>query len=602
MRILHRLGAVLAALMLCGASLAPSSVAAAPPSYSRLGLDPAVKIHPLLQVGAQAEPLRTVRVIVQKTKPDVHAVDLATKVLGQVVEEYKVVPAFVLELPQAAVSTLALDPDVRYISPDGPVQVIPQLPLVRPGSSTHPHAPKGVDEHHSSISPAGLRTVYPFVSGATQAWSGAANWDHNPLTGANVSVAVIDSGVDAGQPDLAGHVVAVNVNAQAAHGAADGYGHGTHVAGIIAGHDAGGAYLGVAPNATVISVKVTDDNGVAYESDLLRGLDWINQYRGEYHIGVVNLSVTTSLPSSYATSPIDAAVEYLYHQNVTVVAAAGNLGSAEDAVWYAPANDPLALTVGCLDDAATVASNDDSLCSISSHGITEDGFAKPDLVASGRKVYSALASGFDGQDVVLAREFPDRVTADGNHIRLSGTSMAAPVVAGAVALLLERTPGLTPDQVRQLLVGTATTYPGQTDTAGAVNIPAAIAASQHPPRHNPFGPLPRGATTPPAGAHTLVWDGSNWANAYWNTSHWDTSHWDTSHWDTSHWDTSHWDKSHWDTSHWDTSHWDTSHWDANYLDTSHWDTAYWDTSHWDATYWDTSHWDTSHWDNARSYD
>ena len=148
-------------------------------------------------------------------------------------------------------------------------------------------------------------------------------------------MAVVDSGIDATHPDLSGRVVAINVNRNALT-AADGYGHGTHVAGAIAGNDPSGRYLGIAPNATIVSVKVTDDNGVAFESDLLRGLDWVSLNRDAYNIGVINLSVTTGLPSSYQTSPIDAAVEALVHQNVTVVAAAGNLGSAEDAVWYAP--------------------------------------------------------------------------------------------------------------------------------------------------------------------------------------------------------------------------------------------------------------------------
>src|ERR687886_325218 len=148
--------------------------------------------------------------------------------------------------------------------------------------------------------------------------------------------------------------------------------------------------------------------------------------------------------------------------------------NAEDAVWYAPANDPFVITVGCLDDNQTAAPEDDSLCPISSRGVTQDGFAKPDLVAPGRKIESALSSGINGQGSILAGEFPDRITADGEHIRLSGTSMAAPQVTAAIALLLQRHGGLLPNQVRQLLVNTASTYPGQPDQAGVLNIPAAL--------------------------------------------------------------------------------------------------------------------------------
>ena len=120
-------------------------------------------------------------------------------------------------------------------------------------------------------------------------------------------------------------------------------------------------------------------------------------------------------PVKLCDQPIDAAVENLWHQGVTVVASAGNLGSAEDAVWYAPGNDPLVITVGCLDDNQTVAPGDDSLCLISSRGATEDGFAKPELVAPGRKIVSTLAAGINGQPVPLATEFR-RITADGRHI------------------------------------------------------------------------------------------------------------------------------------------------------------------------------------------
>ncbi len=239
------------------------------------------------------------------------------------------------------------------------------------------------------------------------------------------------------------------------------------------------------------------------------------------------------------------------HQHVTVVAAAGNLGTAEDAVWYAPANDPLAITVGCVDDNQTTTSSDDSLCPISSRGVTQDGFAKPDVVAPGRKIYSALAEPLNGADPTLAQEFPDRVVPDGMHLRLSGTSMAAPMVTGAVAVLLERQPGLTPDQIRQTLVGTATRYPGQPDAAGEISLPAVIAASQHPPAQTPFGPLPVSGTTPPTGAHTLLWDGANWANVFWDSAHWDSAHWDSAHWDSAYWDSAHWDSAHWDSGSWD---------------------------------------------------
>src|ERR687885_455796 len=412
--------ASLAASLLIGSSaVAPAASAS---STTVVSLDPDQKIHPLLQDGAQVDPTALVRVIVQKTRADVASSAIAATIPGlQVSEDYHYIPAFVATLPQTAVATLALNASVRYISPDASVQVIPSVPQVPSKPAPRPPAPKPVAPPKTGFDSSNLLTTFPFVSGATKAWSGAATPDNHRFSGVNISVAVIDSGVDATHPDISGQVLAVNVN-RSASGPDDGYGHGTHVAAIINGHDADGQYYGIAPSATVISVKIADDKGQAYESDLLRGIDWVRANRDAYHIRAVNLSVSSGVAAGYAVSPVDAAVERLWKDNVTVVAAAGNLGSAQDAVWYAPANDPFVITVGCLDDNQTAASSDDSLCPISSRGVTEDGFAKPDLVAAAQRRGGALAPGIRARGPLRAGGSRDRITADGEHIRLSGTS------------------------------------------------------------------------------------------------------------------------------------------------------------------------------------
>jgi serine protease AprX len=559
--------ASLAASLLIGSSaVAPAASAS---STTVVSLDPDQKIHPLLQDGAQVDPTALVRVIVQKTRADVASSVIAATIPGlQVSEDYHYIPAFVATLPQAAVATLALDASVRYISPDASVQVIPSVPQVPSKPAPRPPAPKPVAPPKTGFDSSNLLTTFPFVSGATKAWSGAATRDDHRFSGVNMSVAVIDSGVDATHPDISGQVLAVNVN-RSASGPDDGYGHGTHVAAIINGHDADGQYYGIAPSATVISVKIADDKGQAYESDLLRGIDWVRANRDAYHIRAVNLSVSSGVAAGYAVSPVDAAVERLWKDNVTVVAAAGNLGSAQDAVWYAPGNDPYVITVGCLDDNRTVAPDDDSLCPISSRGITQDGFAKPDLVAPGRKIVSALSSGINQQGSVLAGEFPDRITADGEHLRLSGTSMAAPNVTGALALLLQRHGGLQPNQLRQLLLTTDRTYPGQPDQAGVLNIPAALVASDHPPSGDHYRPLPADGTAPAvADATTLLWDGSRWAEAYYDGSRWTStqlngSRWGAAEWDGSRWTSAYWNGSRWAQAYWNGSRWGGSAWDSD---------------------------------------
>jgi len=517
--------------VLLGSTLGPATAAAAGTSTQ---LDPSLKIHPLLQKGAETHPLRSVRVIAQTTTPDALKLvkGLADSVPGvQIGEQFNVLPAFVATLPQASVPLLAKLPTVRYISPDGGVQVLPGLPLSLAKAAKPKPAPPAKGSK-TVIDSSNLVTQYPFDMHATDAWSPS---DGHAETGSNVNVAVIDSGADVSHPDLAQNVTAVNTNPRATT-ANDGYGHGTHVAGIVAGRDGAEHYLGVAPEAHVYSVKVADDNGGAYESDLLRGLDWVEANRGVLHLRALNLSVSVTMPESYATSPVDAAVERLWSEGVAVVASSGNLGDAQDAVWYAPGNDPFIITVGCVDDNATVSTRDDSLCPISSRGVTEDGFAKPDLVAPGRKIVSALASGIGGQGTALAQEFPDRITDDG-HIRLSGTSMSAPMVTGAIALLLQRHDGLRPAQLKQILTASAVSYPGQPDKAGELNIAAALAASDHPPAPDKIqGPLPVGASTATTGSVGLIWNGARWGNAYWDGARWGSSTWDGARWGNANWD------------------------------------------------------------------
>src|ERR1051326_6516149 len=256
----------MAAGLLVGSTMVvPQVSSAATPVVS---LDSTQKIHPLLQYGAQGDPAKLVRVIVQKSRSDVPSASFATAVPGlQVSEEFKYIPAFVATLPQAAVGALAASPNVRYVSPDASVQVLPSVAKAGAKPAPRPPAPKPVHPPKEGFDPSDLLTVYPLVSGATQAWTGAATADHHPDSGANISVALIDSGVDTSLSDVAGQVLAVNVNRNTSN-AQDGYGHGTHVAAIINGHDADGQYYGVAPSATVISVKIADDQGTAYESDL----------------------------------------------------------------------------------------------------------------------------------------------------------------------------------------------------------------------------------------------------------------------------------------------------------------------------------------------
>jgi serine protease AprX len=320
----------------------------------------------------------------------------------------------------------------------------------------------------------------------------------------------------------------------------------------------------VAPEARVISVKVSDDAGNASESDLIRGLTWVYNNRAAYGIRVVNLSAHALTPSSYLMSPVDAAVEQLWQAGVVVVAAAGNDGTAHDAVWHAPGNDPFAITVGALDDNQTATQSDDTLAFFSSRGQTMEFINKPDVVAPGRKIVAPLAS----RNATLAQLFPDRITADGAHIRLSGTSMATPVTAGTVALLLQRYPNLTPDQVKWVLMHSTHSYNGQPDGAGAIDALKALQVAGGPVGLANQGYLasPGGFLQPVLGllgpVINVTLDASGWATSSWTASGWAASGWAASGWAASGWAASGWAASGWAASGWAASGWAASGWAA----------------------------------------
>jgi serine protease AprX len=219
--------------------------------------------------------------------------------------------------------------------------------------------------------------------------------------------------------------------------------------------------------------------------------------------------------------------------------------------------------------------------------VTEDGFAKPDLVAPGRKIVSALATGPEGHGVTLGTEFPDRITPDGRHIRLSGTSMAAPIVTGAIALLLERQPGMNPDQVKELLMMTSHAYPGQVGQAGMLDVAKAMKGAENPPNH-PQVLVPVAGMTPPDGVNSLLWDGSQWAKSYFDGARWGSSYFDGARWGAATWDGARWGSAYWDGARWGSAYWDGARWGSADLDGARWGS--------------TTDWDGARWGDAGKYD
>ena len=359
-------------------------------------------------------------------------------------------------VPATALATLAADPEVAYITPDRP------LHGKNNGSPT-----AELDYHTDTVN-------------APIAWA-------QGLDGTGIGVAVIDSGI-IDIPDFHGQnnrvVFAQNFVGGTSGSANDQYGHGSHVAGIIGGSgnkSSGSNYFytfkGVAPNVSLIDLRVLDQNGVGTDSRVIAAIQMAIQLKSKYNIRVINLSLGRTEFESYTVDPLCQAVEAAYRAGIVVVVAAGNDGRDNSAgtngygTITAPANDPYVITVGAMKTMGTPSRADDEITTYSSKGPTLiDHIVKPDLVAPGNRIVSLYTAGLNLNHLYPGNEIPNSLyqtngnsTASDTYYVLSGTSMAAPVVSGAVALMLQKSPRLNPDQVKARLMKTASkTFPAYT--------------------------------------------------------------------------------------------------------------------------------------------
>ena len=356
------------------------------------------------------------------------------------------------------------------------------------------------------------------------------------------AVAIVDSGVDASKlGDFGSRVVAsVDLCSICTDGTgADLEGHGTMVAGILAGASA--AHPGVAQNAPIVSIRTADAKGESSTSDVIAAADWILANKDKYGIKVTNFSMAGSSPTSFRFDPLDRAVERLWFAGVTVVAASGNFGTGGEVdMSMAPGNDPFVITVGATDEQQTPDPLDDTVPAWSAYGHTADGFAKPDVSAPGRYMIAPIPMGSTIQTTV-----PDRVVAPG-YMWMSGTSFAAPVVAGAAAQILARHPDWTPDQVKGALMLTANYLPNAAgDSAGVGEIDGFVAAygiDGTPPNPNenldPFvgadpttgGPAFDQAAWSSAVASSAAWSSAAWSSAAWSSAAWSSAAWSSAAW------------------------------------------------------------------------
>ena len=301
--------------------------------------------------------------------------------------------------------------------------------------------------------------------------------------GQGVTVALIDTGVTS-LPDIAGAIRSVYdpatlgmkpcVNFTTEATCDDTFGHGTFMAGIIAGNGASsnGKYVGMAPAAKIISLKISGATGASDVSTIIAALQWVVANQSTYNIRALNLSLGTDSTQSYTIDPLDYAVEKAWQAGVVVNVAASNQGPAAGTISK-PADDPFVITVGAIDDKGTNGVNDDVVPNFTGRGPTAaDGLIKPDVVAPGGHIVSLAAPG-----ATLTTQIPSTMAAP--YRRGSGTSMSTAVVTGLVAQMLSLNPTLTPDRVKyELMSTTRTTYnnPATTVGAGLVDGSAALFA------------------------------------------------------------------------------------------------------------------------------
>src|SRR5579863_8170738 len=416
--------------------------------------------------------------------------------------------------PQAIIAA-KIAPDLQGIDPQKPVDVIVQYKksagsadLSADGAAVKSdlsliHA-QLVTVQGSSLSSLASHSEVAYISpdrklrGAMDPVVTAVNADiayANGWNGTGVGIAVIDSGVS--------YVSDLNSDGNAAPSRVvynqsfvpgdtsltDAYGHGTHVAGIIAGNaysstqqNYPNVYRGIAPEANIISLRVLDSTGASVDSAVIAAIQQAISLQSTYNIRVINLSLSRGVFESYTLDPLCQAVESAWQAGIVVVAAAGNMGEYNGAGTQgyatigAPGNDPYVITVGATNTHGTGSQSSQTVTSYSSKGPTTfDHIVKPDLVAPGNAVISLLAS----PNTTLITEYPALAVypcsssasscgpqyGSANYMTMSGTSMATPVVSGVVALLVQQNPSLTPDQVKARLMKTAWKGFGQTTTA-----------------------------------------------------------------------------------------------------------------------------------------
>jgi serine protease AprX len=493
--------------------------------------------------------------------------------------------------------------------------------------------PVGHDYPSASSDPAGSNKAVSDLAVASASQLALIGVQGSATAGSGVAVALVDTGVakTAGltkvvrSPDFSGEGNTL-----------DGYGHGTFIAGLIAGNGKGNAsgnetggvngsapgVSGVAPAATLVSVKVAGTDGSTTIGRVIAGIGWTVVHRDDYGIKVLNLAFGANLNLDPARNPLDAAVEAAWAAGITVVTAAGNGGAG---TVTSPGDDPWVITVGASTMTAPVSAATWSGTSAS----------KPDVYAPGVSVISLRAPGS-----TIDRENPSARVGSG-YFRGTGTSMATGLAAGAAVLLVQAHPAATPDDIKgALLAGSGRAFSGH---AGLLNVPRAVDAQASPSwwQHHPVAFDGLGAhidvTMPWAMAqraneggggdqgnveartvdqqkanparndrasndrasndHANNGPGSSDSNgnvepttASWTTASWTSASWTSASWTSASWTSASWTSASWTSASWTSASWTSASWTSASWTSASWTSASWTSASWTSASWTAQRW------------
>ena len=471
-----------------------------------------------------------------------------------------------------------------------------ELPILEalPGINVVPDVTVTVQQ--SSVPSTGPHTPSDAFLSQTGASQLAAAGD----TGHGITVAVMDTGIS-NLPDFAGRLVGGVDLTNTNNPFQDSYGHGTFVAGLIAGNGASssGQYSGEAPGANLVSIKVAGSDGSTKLGSLIAGTQWAVNNASAYNIKVLNISLGFKPDRSTVNNPLDMAIERAWNSGLAVIASAGNVGPFNGTI-LSPGDDPLAITVGALDDLAQANVANDEMNDFSSVGPTSpDGWIKPDLVTSGRSVVSLAAPGS-----TVYNNNPSARIGTGNFVG-SGTSFSTAITSGAAALVLADNPGETPNQVKAALLGT--TNPGPVgnpfaDGHGALNAQAAASATGLNLNQSTSGlsATQDGATVSlsPSSNAVDTWNGNAWNGNAWNGNAWNGNAWNGNAWNGNAWNGNAWNGFEWNGNAWNGNAWNGSAWNGNAWNGNAWNGNAWNGNAWNGNAWNGNAWNGNAWNGS----